>query len=509
MRCFVLGVSLSLLVACSGGGGGSSSPNPSGNSAPVFTSAATATVSENESGTIYTATATDADGNALTFSLTSSPDQNQFSITSGGALSFVSPPDFELPTDANTDNIYNVTIQVSDRTTTRNLTLDITITDLTEEVQVRRVGTGFSQPLFALGTRDGTGRIFVLEKGGRVRILDPATGVIDPTNFLDLSGTISTDSERGLLGMALAPDYETSGIFYVSVTNVSGDTEIRRYERSGVDPDQADPSTLDVILTIDQPASNHNGGWIDFGLDGFLYISSGDGGGSNDPFENGQDPSTTLGAMLRIDVSSDDFRSDDLRDYAIPDDNPFASGGGAPEIWAYGLRNPFRASFDTATGHLFIGDVGQGAIEEIDIILSGEAGLNFGWDDVEGTRNNEGTASATFTLPVTEYGHGGGDFQGNSVTGGYVYRGPVEAYQGRYIFADFISDNIWAMPAATLVDNRTMGLTSPSTEFTLLNTEFTPDQGSLGSIASFGTDDAENLYIISIAGSVFRMDAAD
>lgn len=498
----IAAAALMIASACSEGDN-DMGPTP-GNSAPAFTSASSVDAAEGTGGTFYTATATDADGDAVTFTLAGGADQALFSITTAGGLSFDAPPDFERPRDADLDNAYQIVIRAGDGTATTDFSLAVNVTDRPEAYRLRRIASGLAAPLFLIG-RPGADDVFVAERAGRVRLLDPDTGAVDPTPFLDISAEVGTTGEGGLLGLAPAPDYETSGAFYAHITNTSGDTEIRRYERSAADPDVADAGTEDLILTVAQPATNHNGGWIGFGADGFLYIALGDGGGANDAFGNGQNVNTILGAMLRIDPSGDAFPGDPDRDYAIPAGNPFAGGGGAPEIWAYGLRNPFRAGFDRDTGDLYIGDVGQGAVEEVDLIPAGASGLNFGWPVREGTQMNTGPDSPEFTPPVAEYFHGTGPREGNTVTGGYVYRGPVAALDGRYFFADFISDNVWSLP----VDEISQGDTISSDEFILENGPLSPDAGSLASIASFGEDNAGNLYLLNlVSGDIFRIEAA-
>jgi hypothetical protein len=488
-------------AACSGGGGGNNPPPANG--APVFSSATAANAAENAAGVVYTAAATDPDGNAVTFSLSGGADQARFSITGLGALSFAAPPDFENPQDSNRDNVYEVTIRASDGTASSSLNLRVTVTDVVEAFRLRRVASGLSQPLFLLGRGDGSNRVFIVEKAGQVEILNLTTGLLNTTPFIDLTGVIDPSGEQGLLGMALAPDFATSRTFYVHLNNLNGDTEIRRYRTQTANPDLADTSTADVIFTATQPAAtNHKGGWIGLGPDNLLYIALGDGGGGNDPFGNGQNLNSLLAKILRIDPSSDSFPSDPLRDYAIPPSNPFASGGGAPETLAYGLRNPFRASFDRATGNLYIGDVGQNAIEEISLIRPGDTGLNFGWPILEGTRVNMTGSTAGMTPPIAEYGHGTGTRQGNSVTGGYVYRGPVDALQGQYVFADFVSDNVWSIAASSVAQ----GTTIASSAFTIQTTAFAPDIGTMDNIASFGEDDAGNLYVVGIDGEVFLME---
>ena len=493
------------LSGCGGGGGGGNPPppNPPGNRPPTFTNAGPVNFAENATGTVFTATATDPDNDPLTFSLSGGVDQPRFRITAAGVLTFAEPPDFENPTDSNGDNAYLVQIQVSDGSTSAVLDLVVNVTNEGPDgFRVRRVATGLNQPLFVAPVPDGSGRVFVVERAGRIRILDPVAGTIAATPFLDIVGETTTDSERGLLGFATAPDFATSGTFYIYLTNLAGDSELRRYRTFAADRNRADPATGDVILAFDQPFANHNGGWIGFGPDGFLYIASGDGGSSGDPQNNAQNLSNLLGKMLRIDPSSDAFRADTFRDYAIPAGNPISPANGRPEIWAYGLRNPYRASFDTITGNLWIGDVGQGAIEEVDLMRPTDGGANFGWRIFEGTQLFSGPTVPGLTPPVAEYAHGSGPRQGNSITGGYVYRGPVEALQGQYIFGDFITGNLWSFQIA----RASIGASLASSEFTLRNAGFAPNQGTIGNIASFGVDQRGNLYIVDFDGEIFRIE---
>lgn len=505
-----VGLAVSLALAVSGcGGGGSSSgggnggggtPPPASNRAPVFTSPGTAAVAENAAGVFYTAMATDADGNALTFSLSGGTDRNRFQITSAGGLSFASPPDFESPGDGNRDNVYQVDLAVSDGMASATLSLSVTVTDVGETAfRVRRVAAGLNQPAFLAPVPDGSGRVFVVELGGRILLLSPSAGTIAPTPFLDLTGQIATDGERGLLGFATAPDFRDSGTFYVFVTIPGGTIEIRKYRTMSGNRDRADPATGDAILSVPHPRSNHNGGWIGFGPDNLLYIGVGDGGGGGDPDNNGQNPNTLLGKILRIDPSRDAYATDTLRDYAIPANNPFATGGGAPEVLAYGLRNPFRNGFDPATGNLWIGDVGQDAVEEIDLLRPTDASANYGWPIMEGTRAYRGGSTVGLTPPVAEYLHGSGTRQGNTVIGGYVYRGPIEQLQGQYAFADFIVPNTWTIPVSRVAQ----GTTLASSEFVLRNADFAPDAGQFNNLVSFGVDEAGNLYLVDLDGEIF------
>ncbi|GAB3088960.1 hypothetical protein GCM10027159_00890 [Lysobacter terrae] len=467
----------------------------------MFTSASAATVPENSAGAFYTATATDPDGNALTFSIAGGVDRDQFRITAAGLLSFASPPDFEQPADSNRDNVYQVDLSVSDGRASVTLALAVAVTDVTESsvYHVRRVVAGLNQPAFLAPVPDGSGRVFVTELAGRILILTPSTGAVAVTPFLDLSGQLSTDGERGLLGFATAPDFGSSGTFYVFVTIPGGTIEVRRYRTFAGDRNRADPATGDAILRVAHPRNNHNGGWIAFGPDNLLYIAIGDGGGGGDPDNNGQNTNTLLGKILRVDPSRDDFPTDAARDYGIPSANPFVSGGGAPEVFAYGLRNPFRNSFDPATGNLWIGDVGQDAVEEIDLLRPGDGGANFGWPILEGTAVFRGGSTAGLTPPVAEYLHGIGTRQGDTVIGGYVYRGGIQQLRGLYLFADFINPNVWSIPVSQVA----LGTTLPASQFTVRNADFVPNVGAFTNIASFGVDEAGNVYLLDLDGEIF------
>jgi glucose/arabinose dehydrogenase len=349
---------------------------------------------------------------------------------------------------------------------------------------------------------DNSGRVFVVERTGRIRILSPATGAVAATPFLDVSSETTTDGERGLLGLAPAPDFATTGTFYIYVTNAAGDIEVRGYRTLPGDRDRADAASGDVILTVAHPTNNnHYGGWIAFGPDHFLYIAIGDGGGAGDTPDNAQNTNVLLGKILRIDPAIDGFPGDASRDYAIPAGNPFAVAGGRPEIWAYGLRNPFRNSFDPATGDLWIGDVGQNAREEIDLMRPTDGGANFGWHVFEGTAVFDGPAIAGTVPPVAEYLHGTGDRRGNVVIGGIVYRGPVESLRGQYVFADEGNGNLWSIPVSQAV----IGTTIASDAFTVRRSDFAPDAGAIDNPASFGIDQAGNLYIVDLDGEIFEL----
>lgn len=486
MRLIMLGAA-ALVAGCSGGGsdpGPSPTPTPGpANRAPAFTSAATASVAENTAAA-YTATASDPDGNPLTFSIAGGADSARFTITPAGALAFAPAPSFELPTDADGDNVYRVQLRVSDGSLSATQDVAITVTDSREGIAVRRVGTGFSQPLYVAAI-PGDSRVYVVEKSGGIWRLDPATGA---KTLIRTVSSLSTDGERGLLGLVVntnAPG--TYGEALVVATAPDGAVELRSLSLSS----PATPYTV-VLRTPHPTNTNHNGGWLGFGPDGHLYMAIGDGGGSGDPGNNAQNTNVRLGKILRLAQSGGS--------YVPAPGNPYLAGGGDPNIFALGLRNPFRASF-APDGRLIIGDVGQNAREEIDVVRTNQPGLNFGWRFLEGTQPFSGTAPAGLTAPVSEYEHGAGPRQGRSVIGGYVYRGPVASLTGAYVFGDFISGNIWTVPAASLVQ----GTPLASTSYERRNLDFTPDAGAINQLASFGEDAAGNLFIVDLDGDIFMV----
>jgi len=354
------------------------------------------------------------------------------------------------------------------------------------DVGLEEVAGGLDRPLFVADPNDGSGRLFVAEKGGTIRII--AGGAVQATPFLDITDRVGADgSEQGLLGLAFAPNFAETGYFYVNYTDLDGDTVVSRFGLT-LDAGAADPASEQVILRQDQPYANHNGGMLAFGPDNYLYIGFGDGGSQGDPNGNGQRLDTWLAKILRIEV--DPAYVPEGQAYAIPEDNPFIGTEGAlPEIWAYGLRNPWRFSFDRETGDLWIGDVGGGQLEEIDHVPNAEAGgQNFGWNLMEGTLCYQGDACdpTGLTLPVFEYTH---DF-GCSITGGYVYRSEsVPDLAGTYLFADYCSGLLWGG--------------GPDANGDWVMSE--PIETDL-SISSFGEDAAGELYVTDLSGgTVYRI----
>jgi glucose/arabinose dehydrogenase len=318
---------------------------------------------------------------------------------------------------------------------------------------------------------DGSGRLFVIEKVGRIRIIE--NGQLLEAPFLDITDRVgSNGNEQGLLGFAFHPQYAENGRFFVNYTDSRGDTVIARFQASG-DPNIVDPGSEVPLLGIDQPFANHNGGGLAFGADGYLYAGLGDGGSQGDPNGNAQNTGVLLGKILRLDVDS-------AEPYTVPGDNPFGN-----EVWAYGFRNPWRLSFDRSTGDLYIGDVGQNQWEEIDFLAAGSpGGANFGWDHREGAHDYEGGGPEGMIDPVAEYSHPEG---GCSITGGYVYRGSMPEWNGIYLYGDYCTGMIWGL----------IQIDGGWQNQLLFDVDVT--------ITSFGQDENGEIYLISDNGGIFRL----
>jgi glucose/arabinose dehydrogenase len=349
-------------------------------------------------------------------------------------------------------------------------------------VALTTVVSGLVSPVDLQTPDDNSGRLFVVEQPGAIRII--SNGALFPTNFLDIRSKVDFGGEKGLLGVAFHPNYSQSGRFYLNYDRISSgqmETVIAEYKVLATDPNQADPASERILLTVNQPFPNHKGGQLAFGPDGFLYIGLGDGGSEGDPLGKGQNLQTLLGKMLRIDVDHTDLQLQ----YAIPPGNPFASGGGFAEIWAYGLRNPWRFSFERSTGRLFCADVGQDQFEEVDLL---QRGGNFGWNIMEGAHCFNPPSGCNMTgliLPIAEYDHS----QGETVIGGYVYHGSaIPTLVGVYVFGDFSNGKIWGL---------TENPPGTWTRAQLLSTG--------RRISSFGQDAAGEMYVVDYSGSVLKL----
>lgn len=366
-------------------------------------------------------------------------------------------------------------------------------------VRLQLVANNFASPIGLVSAYDGANRLFVIERGGRIQIIENGARLATP--FLDISDRVpelSACEECGLLGLAFPPDFAEAGYFFVNYTtrisripgdtgdpDGSYDTVIARFNLSN-NPNVADAASEDPILVINQPYANHNGGQILFGPDDYLYIGMGDGGGSGDVLQNAQNPASLHGKMLRIAVSA-------TGTYTVPATNPFINMQGyRPEIWAMGLRNPWRFSFDRITGDLYIADVGQGAIEEVNHVANGQlsaGGMNFGWPIMEGNvcyppNGSQECDRTGLTLPIVTYDHSLGDC---AVTGGYVYRSALPNQAPIYLYGDFCSGRLWGLQ----LDDAVWAYTQIS---------------SLGfQITSFGEDEAGNVYVVSYSGNIYRL----
>lgn len=362
------------------------------------------------------------------------------------------------------------------------------------ELSTEPVAKDFERPVWAGVPKGIKGKLWIMEQDGKVWIINDKTGEREPKPFLDVSADVTTrGGEEGLLGLAFSPDFTKSGRYYINYTDKEKQTRIVRFT-SG-DGKTTDPSTEEVLMKYPSEFENHNGGWIGFGPDQMLYIANGDGGAGDDPNNRGQALDTLLGKILRIDVSP-------ASGYRSPPDNPFTNRKDAkPEIYAYGVRNPWRCSFDRKTGDFWIADVGQNRWEEINYKPVGKAsGANFGWRVREADKENPkkdvgGSLPTSAVDPVYVYNHGMKDNEGLSVTGGYVYRGPIKELQGRYIFGDYQNPRIWSF---TLKNNK-------ASDFKDHTQELAPKAGPINLISSFAEDNEGNVFILDHTGSIHRI----
>lgn len=357
----------------------------------------------------------------------------------------------------------------------------------TLQLALQSVASGLAQPLY-LTAPAGDSRLFIVERPGRIRIV--ANGALLPTPFLDISSKTSTTGERGLLSVAFHPQYAQNGSFFIYYTDLNGDIAVDRMKVSTINANLADPATAGRVITIPhREFSNHNGGQLAFGPDGYLYMATGDGGGAGDPARNAQNLNSLLGKILRLDVGI----IVPGQTYGIPSGNPYAGQAGRRgEIWAYGLRNPWRFAFDRTDGLLYIADVGQDQREEVDVAPAAQGGQNYGWNIMEGTAcyNAASCDQTGLTLPVFEYLHGANDANGCSITGGYVYRGTaIPELAGTYFYSDFCKGYLKSFAYRN-------GTVSAAQEWTVDNP---------GNVLSFGQDAQGELYVLAGSGQVYRI----
>ena len=389
---------------------------------------------------------------------------------------------FEMITvDGDLIDLYTLPYPVNSSNDTAGLLESVVRLPDPELFSWERVAVGYDSPVLVTNAGDGSGRLFILEQPGRIRVLNEDRS--STQEFLDIRDRVGSQSnEQGLLGLAFHPDYAVNGYFYVYYTDRAGDTVISRYQVSSADPNRADPGSELTLLAVSQPYGNHNGGHLEFGPDGYLYAGLGDGGSGGDPQGNAQNLGTLLGKILRLNI-------DEGIPYSIPVDNPFSGADGRAEIWASGLRNPWRFSFDPLSGDLYIGDVGQNIWEEVDYLAGDHpGGANFGWDFLEGTHSFEGVPPSGSDLvpPVWEYDHATG---GCSVTGGAVYRGQqLSDFYGVYLFGDYCSGFVWGMVRDA------QGVWQADLLF---------QTGQL--ITSFGIDEAGEVYLVGRGGEIFQL----
>jgi hypothetical protein len=479
-------VSFAMLSACDGDGGTIPTPTPSPspvNTAPAFTSAATTNVPEGQTAPFYNAVAVDPEGTAVTYSISGGADSARFSINAtSGALSFNAAPNFEAPADADSNNIYVVHLSASDGAlTSATFVLSVTVTDDPgSAVRARQVGSGFTDVRQINAVPDGSGRLLVVERGGLIRILNPASGAIAATPFLDVSASLTSATDRGLQGFALAPDFTTSGTFYIAFFNSANAVEVRRYQTLAGNRDQADSATADTIMLLPHAANGYPGTWLGFDNGGMLFVAN--------PLLGGQ---PLDGKILRINPAGDAFPGDPDRDYAIPADNPEPAGT-TPEAWVHNIWNVRGASVDPLTNTLWIadqtiraptyyrvapGDKGKTAepgsfCQMTDSMMPQPAGT------IRWRRD--------YTLCASPLGAIGS-------TGGHVYRGPVEAMQGTYFWG-------YRFGSAGIA---TYNLAAQATLPFPAGSSF----ANVGEVINaWGEDQSRNLYVVNGDGRVFILE---
>jgi glucose/arabinose dehydrogenase len=473
--CCMGAVAIFALALASCGGEDASAP-PTANQAPVFTSLAAASLAENSSGAFYTAAANDPEGGALTYSIAGGADATAFAM-SGNQLSFIAAPNYDLPGDTDGNNVYLVQLRASDGQAASTLDLQVTVTNSKEGISVRRVASGFNDPI-AISSIPGDTRLFIAERGGSIFTLDPATG----ERTLFYSFNVSQEGDRGLRALAVSPNYVSDGRFFVLSTTSSGQVYINPCRRRGT---FLTPSCFEdsAVAFEAHDRTDGYGTFMGYAPDGKLYVVTADAGGSRDPSGSAQNDASILGKLLRVDNNADPYAGASARFYQAT-------------TLAKGFHNPRGGSF--YNGMLLLGDRGESAKDEIDLV-SLAAGANYGWPAKEGTSVIASAAQPGLSDPVVEYPRSAG----SGVVGGYVYRGQVASLKGQYIFADQ-NGTIFSSPVAKILAGRTLG---PS-ELERRTADFAPDVGALRNPVAFGEDNAGDMYLLTTDGEVYKVSSS-
>lgn len=493
MRSSLFVISLFLLTGC-GGGSSTSSPvqlPPSANSRPQISPIGSPVITENQAA-VLTVQASDPDGNQLSFSITGS-DADDFVINSSGALSFRKVPNFELPTDADMNNVYDIAVTVSDGKLTASANATVTVENDREGILVRRLTTGLND-VTVIATIPSQAKVFVAERGGNIYEMD----TVDGTRSLDRTIlNVNTTGEGGLLGLTVDPSFTANNTYWAFVTSArsgpfassGSDISIRKINR--LTPESLLGSGTQFEIPHDSDINY--GGWLGFSPENDLYVMVGDAGNVN----NAQDPNSKLGKVLRLRPNPDPYAGAAPVPFLAPPGNPYAAGGGDRFVFALGLQDPKGGSL--FGDGIYFADRGSSEAEEINFLFHNDGGTNFGWPFFEGSSPSTGSTTETLTASVTEYARGNGDRAGSSVVAGAIYTGPIVSLQSKYIFADRDSGKIWAVRINDLMG----GGIVPSSRYELLNADFASDAGSLDAIVAIGTDRENNLILADSDGEIF------
>lgn len=468
------------LAGCGEGGGGGTIGAPAANHSPLFTSAASATVIENSTDPFYQASASDADGDAVSYSITGGADAAKFTVTASGQLRFSTAPNFDLPGDADGDNIYVVEVSASDGRSSTPLAVSIAVTNSKEGIHTRRVAIGFVHPVSAIPV-PGDNKVIVAEKSGAIYLLDPATGT--RSAYVTVPD-VASDGEHGIMAVAVSPSFHANGLIYVLFNSTAGRMIVREYYRAaGVGP----VGSADLDLGQHSTFGNDNGGWLMIGPDGNLYVATGDAGGDGDPTGSAQNPSSRFGKLLRV----------------SPELDPFAGASPKPvtvSVIALGLHNPIGGDF--FSGAVLLPDRGTNVREEVSMVSLASTD-NLGWPFKEGSQTVRPGAPAGLIDPVLEYPHGTAPRAGSSIMGGTIYRGAIASLSGKYIFID-ASGAIFDVAAGSLQQGQTLA----ATMFERRDLDFAPDVGTIGRPVAIAQDASGVIYIVDDDGDIFQVPAS-